>query len=118
MVAYRPSWFTDTITVIRPATRVDRYGDTVEDWDDPVETEVGGCKVNPLAGTEDTGRLDDRAALSRRWSVNAPPDADIHAHDRVRFDDTEYQVDGDVSRWRSPTGMVSHLYFELIRWEG
>jgi hypothetical protein len=114
-----PVWFNDTITVIRPGTWTDRYGDEIqEDWDHPVETVIEHCKVTPLAGAEDPGRLDDRAALTKRWVVAAPPCSDIRNSDRIRWNDNDYEVDGDVLPWTSPFGAADHLRAEIRRMEG
>ncbi|MEV0608125.1 hypothetical protein AB0I61_17340 [Polymorphospora rubra] len=113
-----PAWFVDTITVIRAGTRTDRLGDEVPDWDAATEHDVDRCKVNPATGAETSGPLDERAALSRRWILAAPPTADLLASDRVRWMGDVYEVDGEVLPWRSPHGGVDHLYAELTRWEG
>lgn len=118
MMPRLPVWFGDTVTIVRPGTRIDRYGDEVPDPDNPVEVVIEHCKVNPAAGQEDPGRLDDRAALTRRWVMAAPPDADIRHSDRIRWQDDEYEVEGEVLRWKSPTGAVDHLYVQLVRVEG
>lgn len=119
MMPNLPAWFTDEILVLRPATKTDRYGDLVEDWTTPVEHTVTDCKVNPVAGgPEDQGRLDDREGLTRRWTVAAPPTADIRSTDRIVWQGNEYEVEGEVLRWRSPLGGVDHLYVQLVRREG
>lgn len=115
-----PDWFRDTITVLRAGERTDRYGDTATaDWDAATERDVTGCKVNPAAGgPEQVGTLADRDALTRRWIVAAPVDADLRSTDRVRWDGAVYDIAGEVLRWRSPFGTVDHLYAELVRVEG
>lgn len=118
MMPNLPAWFTDEITVVRAAARTDRYGDEIVDWESPTEHAVNNCKVNPVAGTEDAGQLDDRAALTRRWNLAAPPDADIKSSDRIRWAGDLYEVEGEVLQWRSPLGGVDHLYVQLVRWEG
>ncbi len=118
MMPNLPSWFTDEVVVIRAGTTTDRYGDEVLDWDAPTEHTVRNCKVNPVAGNEDTGLLDDRAALTRRWNLAAPPCSDIKATDRMRWQGDVYEVEGEVLTWRSPLGGVDHLYVQLVRREG
>jgi hypothetical protein len=115
----RPTWFNDVLVVVRAGTRTDRYGnETRDDWDNPTETTIEGCLVNPVAGAEDFGRLDERSALTRRWVVNAPVDADIQHDDRIRWNSDDYGIEGEVLRWESPTGNLDHLYFQLERVEG
>ncbi len=118
MMPNLPAWFTDEITVIRAGSSSDRYGDESPDWSEATEHTVRDCKVNPVAGNEDQGQLDDRAALTRRWNLAAPPGADIKATDRIRWDGSVYEVEGEVLKWRSPLGGVDHLYVQLVRWEG
>lgn len=114
-----PAWFTDELLVRRPGATTDRYGDSAEDWSAPVEHTVTDCKVNPVAGgPEDQGLLDDREALTRRWVVAAPPDADILSTDRIVWREVEYEVEGEPLVWRSPLGGVDHLYVQLVRVEG
>lgn len=118
-VSTLPIWFTDTVSTVRPGTRVDRYGDEVEDWDSPVVTPIDGCKVTPVAGgPEDQGVLDDRAALTKRWALAAPPGSDIRSTDRIRWNDLDYEVEGDPLLWKSPLGSVDHVYVQLKRVEG
>ncbi len=113
-----PSWFKDTITIIRPGTDTDRYGDEIPSWSTATEHDEPNCKVNPAVGSEDRGPLDERAALTKRRLVAAPPCADILSTDRILWDSEIYEIAGEVLRWRSPLGGVDHLYFELVRVEG
>jgi hypothetical protein len=113
-----PTWFTDTVTVLRAGTTVDRYGDTVLDWDNPTETEVEHCKVNPAAGQDDPGRLDDRAGLTKRWVMSAPRHVDIRSTDRIRWSGIDFEIEGEVLPWDSPYGGASHLLIQLVRVEG
>lgn len=119
MMPNLPAWFTDELLVRRAGITTDRYGDEVADWATPATHTVTDCKVNPVAGgPEDQGALDDREALTRRWTVAAPPTADIRSSDRVVWQSAEYEVEGEPLVWRSPLGGVDHLYVQLVRVEG
>jgi hypothetical protein len=118
-VSTLPIWFQDTVSVVRAGVRTDRYGDESEDWDSPTVTEITDCKVTPVAGgPEDQGVLDDRDALTKRWALAAPPGTDIRSTDRIRWNGTDYAVEGDPLVWKSPFGSVDHLYVQLVRVEG
>lgn len=106
---------TDTITVLRAVAAVDRYGDTISGWDTPTETDLVGCRVQPAAGPEDTV---DRDQITRRWLLFAPPGADILATDRIRWNGDDYDIDGELRRWSSPTGRLAHIEADLTRVEG
>lgn len=107
---------TDTVTVLRVGTTTDRYGDTVAgDWTSATETVVARCRVQPAAGPEDTV---DRDQITRRWLLFAPPGADIVASDRIRHAGVDYDIDGEIRRWSSPSGRLAHIEADLLRVEG
>ncbi len=109
------SWHRDTVTRLRAATTTDRYGNETHDWSTPDELPITGCDVQPLAGPEDTV---DRQQVTRRWVLFAPAAADITAADRIRWDGDDYDIDGEVRPWRSPTGRLDHIEADLVRVEG
>jgi hypothetical protein len=118
------SFARDTITIIR-AARVDERGDEILDWDDTDEWDIGGCSVQPMATEEVkfTGSAASeggtaRSAIVTRWKVYAPADADVEPLDRVRYRDVEYDVEGQVQDWSSPTGALDHTAFELRHVDG
>jgi len=105
---------------IRPAV-VDERGSTYLDY-----TAEGGAAraaaydvvVQPVTGAEngDAGRQ----AVLAQYSVtdrNSPPQF-WQDSDHVEIDGVEYQVEGHVQRWGSPTGALSHTYMLVNRWEG
>lgn len=109
------AFHTHTVTVLRGAATVDRYGDPIDGWSTATETEITGCRVQPAAGPEDTV---DRNQITRRWLLFVPPGADIRATDRVRWDGDDYDIDGEIRRWPSVSGRLAHLEADLIRVEG
>lgn len=109
------SWHADTVIGLRAPMVDDRYGDEIADWDNASETSLPGCRVVPGAGSENTV---DRDQLTRRWVLFAPPSADLRATDRIRWDGTDYDIDGDLRRWRSATGALAHIEADLTRVEG
>lgn len=109
------SFKTQVITVIRPGTRIER-GDTIPDWVTATTHTVPGCSVQPDGGDEVTDR--SRDAIVRRWKIMGPPGADITPLDRVRWDGADYNVDGPISNWSSPSGALAHTEFAIQRVEG
>jgi hypothetical protein len=109
------SFHRDTVTVIRAAPESDSYGDKIRNWDNATYTNVEGCRVQPATADENTV---DRNQVNRRWLLFAPLAADIVATDRIRWQDTDYDIDGEIRRWPSPSGRLDHLEADLIRVEG
>jgi hypothetical protein len=103
-----------TITVVRPAWTTER-GDRIPDWDNATTHTVPGCRLQPADGEEDH---DNRDGVVRRWNVHGPAGADVDAHDRVRLGGLDYDVDGPVRDWPSPTGALAHTEFALQITEG
>lgn len=109
------SFHSQTVTVLRAASTADRYGDLTTDWSSPGQIDVGNCRVLPMAGAE---VIVDRDQIVRRWLLFAPPSADIIETDRVRVNGRDYEIDGTVRRWLSPSGRLAHLEADLKLVEG
>jgi hypothetical protein len=107
------TFHTDTVDVLTAAPAgTDRYGNPVLDWDNAAVTTVGGCRVQPVPGTE----LLDR--LTRRWVLFAPADTVLVSANRIRWGGDVYDVVGEVRRWPSPSGALAHIEADLARVEG
>lgn len=103
----KPRW-RETVTRIRAVLVPDEYGTPGinRDWTNATEIDIPGCEVQPLPSTEyDAGR----EAVTTRWRLFAPVDADIIASDRVRVDGTVYEADGDVQLWGWGTPHIEAL---------
>lgn len=114
-----PSWCTQVVTVIRPATKTQR-GAVVPDWDAATSHQVAGCSVQPssTAGVPGDLRVNPTASIA---SMYAPPLADIRRGDAiVEADGTRWLVDGDPEAWphHAVPGRGSHLMVTLRRWQG
>jgi hypothetical protein len=102
-----------TVVVVRAGTSAeDEYGNEIPGWNDPTETTVTGCSVQPVVGTEN---LSGRDTVVSRWQLFAPDGTDLLATDRVEWDGDTYEVDGEVQRWGFPP--LSHLVALLRRGE-
>lgn len=83
-----------TVTVVRAATTVDRYGNTVKDWDAATRRTLRGRMVQ-LAQAENR---DGREAEIGTWRVFLPADDPINGRDRVQWDGLTFEVDGPPNR--------------------
>lgn len=111
-----PSFCNQTVTRIRPATKTVR-GSVVPDWDaDKVSTKtIGGCSMQPASTSLSTdGRV---LGISDRYTLFAPPIADIKAGDRIVFDSKTYEIDGDV-RIQPSVLNLDHIEITLRRYNG
>jgi len=106
----------DTLTVIRQGR--DANGDPTGA---PVEVDSSGWYVQPRgSGTAPSSREDDTRGLTvtGEWWAIGPPDADIRAGDRVRWNGGLFEVDGDPAVWGPPGGPPHHLQVILRRVRG
>lgn len=106
----------DTIVRVRPA-RISDHGRLIADWDAPPavpDLPIAGCSVQPGAPDEETA---NRESITVRWTVYAPPAADVTGLDGVRWQGTIYQVEGDPQRWPD-FGGLGHQVILLVDREG
>lgn len=108
-----PSFATQSIIRLRPPVIDDGHGNDVPDpdLDNATPLTITGCSVQPGASFEDRA---NREATLTAWTVYAPVDADVRATDAVRYEGTDYRVDGDPQRWPN----VQHSVILLQHWEG
>lgn len=101
----------ETVTRLRGRSR-DAWGDLAGE---DAETDIAGCSVQPLGGTEDTGAGD---LVVTNLTLVCPPGTDITATDRVRWGGSVYAVDGPPEPWADRLGRPSHVQAQLILREG
>ena len=107
----------ETVTVVRPASTTNRYGDTVDDWDNATRTDVAGAKVAPAGGSA----LDaaGRQGVTYDLEVVLPAGTDLADGDHVEVRGATYRLAGPVEDWRSPFTSRRHgLVVPLTRTEG
>lgn len=112
-----PSWANDTVTRIRPG-QIDRRGSIEPDWspDKVSELVIIGCSVQPATTTlSQDGRV---LGISEGMTCFFPPETDIAAGDKIRYEGKEYQIIGEPKTWKSPTGRVSSIQASIERWAG
>lgn len=111
--------FDQSLTRVRPGTRVDRGGNTVPDWAAATRTEISRLSVQPLTQKETADA--ERTAVVTGWRVLSEPGTapDIRSTDRVEFDGMTLEVVGEVARWPDPLdGGVHHIEVTLQRATG
>lgn len=108
------SWWTDTITVLRPA-QVSSRGTTVPDWAHATSSYVYNCSVQDMRTSM---TLDGRQQTDVDAQVFAPVGSDIQAGDRVTHGGRTYAVVGEPAIKSSPLGGASHLHVLLSCWRG
>lgn len=109
-----PSFCNQTVTRIRPATKTVR-GSVVPDWENAKSKEINGVSMQPASTSLSTdGRV---LGISDRYTLFAPPIADIKAGDRIVFDGKTYEIDGDV-RIQPSVLNLDHIEITLRRYNG
>ena len=110
-----PSWAKQTVTIIRPGTKIQR-GSEVPDWDNATSFDVGGCSVQPASTSlSQDGRV---LGIFDGETCYMPPGTDVREGDRIVHDGNTYTVNGTPRRWQSATGLASHVQVNLQRWGG
>lgn len=88
---------TETVTVITPATTVDRYGNSVEDWTGATSVAVPGCLFAPGGSSEDR---DARSAVSTQGNVYAPEGTVVSPECRLAIREETWEVNGAPQVWQ------------------
>lgn len=109
------SFMNETVTVLR-APIIEKNGMEKRDWSNAVDFEVTDVMITSQNTSRD---FEDRTLqVSDRRTLRANYDADIKAGDRIVWNGSTYEVDGDVFHTKSPTGRVSSTRCALVRWAG
>ena len=109
------SFMKDSVEVLRAPIKV-KNGAEYRDWPKASKTTLSNVQITAQSTSRDfEGRV---TQVSDRRTLRARYDADIQPGDRVIWNDTTYEVDGEVFHTKSPTGRVSSTRCTLVRWEG
>lgn len=110
-----PSWANDTVTRVRPSTKMAR-GSEIPDWSNPSLLVIKGCSMQPASTMlSQDGRVQ---GVTDGYTCYLPPGSDVKAGDRIRFAGEDYTINGEPRIWKSPTGRVSSVQLGLERWRG
>lgn len=109
-----PSFCIQSVIRLRPKKRTAR-GSEILDWSDPDALTIRGCSVQPAATTmtEDGREL----GVSDGLTIYMPPNADVIAGDRIRFNGADYEIQGEPRIWPS-AGNLAHKQVNVMRWYG
>lgn len=108
--------FRDSGTRLRGVEGAGEYGNPAAiDWTEGTLNKVDyACEFQPVQTTED---VQSQQRTETRWRVFLPAGADITAKDRFRFLGVDYEVDGDIERWRV-RGTEHHVEFRALKVTG
>lgn len=107
------SFAAQKVTRLRGKTTEDDYGNPDIDWDDPDTKSIDPVTVGPVSGSETFDEQGQK--LVSRWMLHAESGADITDDDRIEHNGIQYDIDGAVQVYRSPTGKLDHLEIMLKR---
>ena len=109
------SFMRETVTVLR-APLIMKNGQQTRDWENAASHSVANCQVTAQATTRDfDGRVTN---VTDRRTLRTMYDADIQPGDRIVWNGSTYEIDGEVFHTPSPTGRISSTRCSLVRWEG
>jgi head-tail adaptor len=99
------SLLVDDVTLVRPATTVDRYGNTVKDWTNATSTDVKAW-ISQRNATEDPGTsgTGGRQGELSDWVVYLHSDVTITAGDRIMWEGDTFEVIGKPLPGKTPRG--------------
>ncbi|MFF9279514.1 hypothetical protein [Streptomyces griseosporeus] len=105
--------YEQSVTVVRPATTTDEYGNERPDYG-PAATRIPVSQVNVQPSGPSTEDTDDRQLTVTGWLLVSAPGTmpDLRETDRVEFDGLVLEVTGKVSRWPVPTA-IRHIEAQL-----
>lgn len=95
--------FRDTGTRLRGVTVAGEYGNPAAiDWTEGTLNKLDlACEMQPQPGLSSTEEdVVQQNRVVTRWVLFLPAGADMTAKDRWRFLGVDYEVSGDVERWR------------------
>lgn len=109
------SFFRESVTVVR-ASITKKNGAEQRDWAHAIQITINNVQVTARAPSQDfSGRL---LNITDARTLRANYDADIQEGDRVVYDGSIYEVNGEVFHTKSPTGRASTTRCTLTRWTG
>ena len=100
------------VNVKRAAVVTSSYNDTARDWDNASYAASGVAAEIQFQGTSET--TDQRKQVVNLYRCLLPLGTDVRTTDRVEWDGTDYEVDGQPQPWSSPiVGATDHVRITL-----
>lgn len=98
------------VEIVRPGAIVDRYGDTLADWNNPTTTPTKAWFVHRVTDEE---KGQGRDAQLSDWIVYLPPEVTPLGKDRIVGADHTFEIKGHPKPKYRPNGATA----ELHHWE-
>jgi len=108
-------FFVGPVTLTKPTTVTNRYGDTVADWSAPPAASYDEVGWMTRTGSEEMA--DGREAITDTWELSLPPSSALDETMRVAHDGKVYEIRGSVQTAATPAG-AHHLVAQLRRVAG
>lgn len=106
---------TQPVTLIKPATSSNRYGETMPDWSAPPEATVDEAGWMTRTGTEEMA--EGREAITDTWELSLPFPSALDETMRVVHEGATYEVRGSIQVTRTPAA-PHHVVAQLRRVNG
>ena len=107
----------ETVTIRRPTTTTDRYGNTVSDWSDPTDTTADALAIYPRSEGDPEINA-GRTAVIVGLTVLLPIDTDVAPTDRMVVRSVVYAIEGEPGEYRAPWGWEPGIEVALRRVDG
>lgn len=100
------------VNVKRAAVVTSSYNDKTRDWENASYAASGVAAEIQFQGTSET--TDQRKQVVNLYRCLLPLGTDVRTTDRVEWDGTDYEVDGQPQPWSSPiVGATDHVRITL-----
>lgn len=100
------------VNVKRAAVVTSSYNDKARDWDNASYAASGVAAEIQFQGTSET--TDQRKQVVNLYRCLLPLGTDVRSTDRIEWDGSDYEVDGQPQPWSSPiVGATDHVRITL-----
>lgn len=109
------------ITIVRPGTTTDRYGNVTKDWTTATRRTVKGW-VSQQGSIGNPATLEDlkgREAQVSNWILYLLPDEDVNGFDRIEWEGITFEAEGPINpAWSPRLKRRHHIEIQLKVVEG
>ncbi len=111
--------FNQTAVRLRAGMKTDRGGNQIPDWSNPDRLTVTGLNIQPNNQSETADEQRDAVITGYRVQSAEGTAPDIKATDRIEWNGSTFEVDGEVAAWPDLfTDSVHHIEFAMVRATG